>query len=423
MPQLEPGRIRVRNVSRRFRHYHERNRTLKETLLRRRRAVSTDLWVLRDVNLDVAPGEALGVVGRNGIGKSTLLKLVAGIFPPQSGTIEAGGRLASLLELGAGFHPDFNGRENVYMQGALYGLDEDAVDERIDEIVAFAELADFIEMPVKTYSSGMFMRLAFAIAAHVDADIMLLDEVLAVGDAAFQRKCLGRIFEFQRGGGTILFVSHDQEAVESVCTRAILLDDGRIVAEGTAVEITEEYNRRLAGRGRLDTGPEASAEVEAAESWGTGRVQIRDFRMIGPDGPTNRLSSGEPARVELDVVPQESVDTPVFGVELHGPGGVLLFSATTRAAGLTVGALDTPRTVSFSIPRLPLLEGSFALSLSAKSADESEIYHHIPFCVEFAVFQQSSGSGPLLVEGSWDLGPSPGSQADASEKELATESD
>ena len=420
---IEPGRIRLRNVSRRFRHFHERNRTLKETLLRRRRTVSTDLWVLRDVDLDVEPGEALGVVGRNGIGKSTLLKLVAGIFPPQTGTIEAGGRLTSLLELGAGFHPDFTGRENIYMQGALYGLDEDAVDVRIEEIIAFAELADFIEMPVKTYSSGMFMRLAFSIAAHVDADIMLLDEVLAVGDAAFQRKCLGRIFEFQRGGGTILFVSHDQEAVESVCSRAVLIDEGRIVAEGAAVEITAEYNRRLAGRGRLDTGPEASAEVEAAESWGTGRVQIRDFRLIGPDGPTNRLSSGEPARVELDVVPQETVQTPVFGIELHGPGGVPLFSATTRSAGLTVGALDAPRTVSFAIPHLPLLEGSFALSLSAKSADESEIYHHLPFCAEFSVFQQTPGSGPVLVEGTWDLGPSSETEATGGDAELAAGTD
>ena len=223
---LEPGRIRLRGVSRTFRVLHERNLTLKETLLRRRRTAATELWAVRDVDFDVAPGEAVGVVGQNGSGKSTLLKLLAGILPPQAGTVEIGGTVASMLELGAGFHPDFTGRENVYMNASIHGLSDGEVDAQLDDIVAFAELEDFIDMPVRTYSSGMSMRLAFAVASHVNPDVLLLDEVLAVGDEAFQRKCFGRIFDFRRRGGTLVFVSHDPAAVERVCDRAVLLVGG-----------------------------------------------------------------------------------------------------------------------------------------------------------------------------------------------------
>lgn len=197
---VRPGEVRLRGVSRKFRILSEQNATLKEVLLRRRRTVGRDLWALRDVDLDVEPGEAIGIVGENGAGKSTLLKLVAGILYPQAGTIEVGGSVASMLELGAGFHPDFTGRENVYMNGSIHGLSEREIDQRFDDIVAFSELGEFVDMPVKTYSSGMHMRLAFAVSSHLSPDILLLDEVLAVGDEAFQRKCMGRIFEFRRRG-------------------------------------------------------------------------------------------------------------------------------------------------------------------------------------------------------------------------------
>jgi ABC-type polysaccharide/polyol phosphate transport system ATPase subunit len=246
MTTLAPGAVRLRGVSRSFRIFHERNLTLKETLLRSRRAAFTEFWALRDVDLDIRPGEAVGIIGENGAGKSSLLKVVAGIIPPQTGTVETGGSVASMLELGAGFHPDFTGRENVYMNGAIHGLSEADVADRIDEIIAFAELADFIEMPVKTYSSGMYMRLAFAIASHVNPDILLLDEVLAVGDEAFQRKCMGRIFNYRRAGGTLLFVSHDAASVERVCDRAILLIGGRVVNDGPPMDVLNAYHRRLA---------------------------------------------------------------------------------------------------------------------------------------------------------------------------------
>jgi ABC-type polysaccharide/polyol phosphate transport system ATPase subunit len=258
---VEPGQIQLRGVSRRFKVVHERNLTLKETLLRRRRAHFTELWALRDVDLDISPGESVAIVGRNGSGKSTLLKMIAGIFPPQHGTLEVSGEVASMLELGAGFHPDFTGRENVFMNGAIHGMSEKTVRDRFASIVEFSEIAEFIDLPVRTYSSGMMMRLAFAVAAHVDPDILLLDEVLAVGDEAFQAKCRERIFAFKDSGGTILFVSHDADTVMNVCERAILIDGGHILHDGPSADVIDSYHRLISvGESHVgaDVIPEAS---------------------------------------------------------------------------------------------------------------------------------------------------------------------
>jgi ABC-type polysaccharide/polyol phosphate transport system ATPase subunit len=216
---MTPGEIRVEGVARRFRIHARETRTLKDLFVQRGRTGAEDIWALHDVSLDVAPGEAVGLIGRNGSGKTTLLRLIAGIIKPTAGRVCADGRIGSLLELGAGFHPDFSGRENVYLNGAIQGLRRDEIRTRFDEIVAFAELEHAIDRPVRTYSSGMTMRLGFAIAAFLDADILLLDEVFAVGDEAFQRKCFGRIFAFKQEGGTIVFVSHDAASVERLCER------------------------------------------------------------------------------------------------------------------------------------------------------------------------------------------------------------
>ena len=196
------------------------------------RPKNRELWALRDVDIDVHPGEAFGIVGPNGSGKSTLLKLLAGIFAPSTGELQVGGRVGSLIEIGAGFHPEFTGVENVYLNAAIYGLKRSYVDAHVDEIIDFAELEAFRDVPVRTYSSGMYMRLGFSVAMHVQPDVLLLDEVLAVGDEAFQQKCYGKIWDYKRSGGTIVFVSHDPAAVENVCERAILLEHGRCVESG-----------------------------------------------------------------------------------------------------------------------------------------------------------------------------------------------
>src|SRR5947207_800900 len=242
---VTPGEIRGRGLGRVFEIRLSQSRTLKETILRRELPRTRELWALRDVDLDVHPGEAFGIVGPNGSGKSTLLKLIAGIFAPSTGRLDVGGRVGSLIEIGAGFHPDFTGVENVYLNAAIYGLKRSYVDKHLEEIVAFAELEPFKDVPVRTYSSGMYMRLGFSVAMHIRPDVLLLDEVLAVGDESFQQKCFGRIADFKAAGGTIVFVSHDPNAVERVCDRAIMLEDGRVVEEGAAPDVVHAYHRRL----------------------------------------------------------------------------------------------------------------------------------------------------------------------------------
>ena len=217
-------------------------------LIKRQRVAKRELWALRDVDIDVLPGESFGIVGQNGSGKSTLLKLIAGIYPPSEGDIRIDGRIGSLLEVGAGFHPDFSGIENVYLNAAVFGIKREYIDEHLDEIIAFAELEDFADQAVKTYSSGMYLRLGFSVAMHIQPDILLLDEVLAVGDEAFQQKCQGRIWDYKRAGGTIVFVSHDPTSVERLCDRAMLLEKGRVVESGTPEEVLRTYHRHLASR-------------------------------------------------------------------------------------------------------------------------------------------------------------------------------
>jgi len=275
---VSPGEIRVDGVSRVFRVRARDTQTLKDLLVSRGRAEGYDVQALQDVSVAVAPGEAVGLIGRNGSGKTTLLRIGAGIIRPTSGRVAVGGRIGSLLELGAGFHPDFTGRENVFLNGSLQGLRRRQIEERFDEIVGFAELEDAIDRPVRTYSSGMYMRLGFAIAAFLDADILLLDEVFAVGDEAFQRKCFARIAEFKQRGGTIVFVSHDAAAVERLCERAVLLRAGEVAFDGPAREAIVRYRRGLA------------EEVDPAErgvglrEWGTGEATIAAARLLGRDG-------------------------------------------------------------------------------------------------------------------------------------------
>lgn len=403
---MEPGRIRLRGVSRSFRLFHERNATLKETILRRRRAAFEERWVVEDVDLDIAPGEAVAIVGQNGSGKSTLLKVLAGIVPATAGTVEIGGTVASMLELGAGFHPDFTGRENVFMNASIHGLGERAVEERFDEILAFSELEDFIDMPVRTYSSGMSMRLAFAIAAHVNPDVLLLDEVLAVGDEAFQRKCFGRIADFRHGGGTLVFVSHDPTLVERVCGRAILLSEGRILADGPPATVLAAYHRLLADSGPSAPSPTSARPNDPADPrvWGNGQVAIVGARLVGSAGPTDRFTAGERMVIEMDILAGEPVATPTFGIAIQTSEGVTLYGTNTGLDAFTVEHIEGRAQIAFEIAALPLHEGRFTVTLAVHSQDESVIYHWLDRWLEFSVFQQDPGVGPVDLSGSWRLG-------------------
>ena len=233
--------INASDVWKSFRIYHDKGSTLKERVLFRGRNRYEERWVLKGVNLHVEQGESVGLLGENGSGKSTLLKLLTRIIYPNRGAIDVQGKVSSLLELGAGFHPDLTGRENIYMNASIFGLSKQEIDRKLSEIIAFSELAPFIDTPVRTYSSGMYMRLAFSVAINVNADILLIDEILAVGDVNFQKKCFDRLRDLKKRGTTIVIVSHDLSSIEKICDRAVWLDDGSIQATGDTTKVIDQY--------------------------------------------------------------------------------------------------------------------------------------------------------------------------------------
>ncbi|HMI21287.1 MAG TPA: ABC transporter ATP-binding protein [Gaiellaceae bacterium] len=390
---MKPGAINAEGVSRRFRVYPQRNVTLKDAILRRRQLRREEIWALRDVSLAIEPGEAVGIVGRNGSGKTTLLRLIAGIFQPTGGRLEVAGEVGSLLGLGAGFHPDFTGRENVFMNGAIHGLSRSYVHERLEEIVSFAEPEEFFDVPVRTYSSGMYMRLGFALATHLDPDILLLDEVFAVGDEAFQRKCFGKILELRERGRTIVFVSHAAPAVERVCERAILLTSGRVAHDGASREVIKHYQQLLAGE-------EASAQQHA---WGTGEATVVGVRLEGSDGEEQRqFLSGGPLAVRLAIELSPNVSPPRVAVEFRDANGGLLGAseATAEELGWETGR---SREVCFEVPRLPLSDGLFQLSVALGDPHSTRQYHRLDSAAEFTVFPDEHSRGWFRFEGDWSL--------------------
>lgn len=235
------GIIIAKDVWKKYRIYHDKGNTLKEKILFRHRNRYEDRWVLKGINLDIDAGETVALIGNNGSGKSTLLKLLTKIIYPNKGEIQINGRVSSLLELGAGFHPDMTGRENIYTNASIFGLNKAVIDKKLDSIIAFSELEEFIDNPVRTYSSGMYMRLAFSVAINVEPDILLIDEILAVGDVSFQKKCLAKLDDFKRKGITIVLVTHDTHVVRQMCSRAIWLHEGQIKGEGHAGNIVDRY--------------------------------------------------------------------------------------------------------------------------------------------------------------------------------------
>jgi len=393
---MRPGEIHVEHAARRFRVYPRESRALKDLVVARGRTRGTDVWALRDVSFAVDPGSAIGLVGRNGSGKTTLLRLLSGIVKPTSGRVAVGGRIGSLLELGAGFHPDLTGRENVYLNGSIHGLRRAAIREKLDEIVAFAGLEDFIDLPVRTYSSGMYMRLGFAIAAHIEADVLLLDEVFAVGDEAFQRKCFGKIFEFKQRGGTIVFVSHDAGAVERLCDRAVLLSDGTVAFDGPTHEAVVAYRRMLAG--------ERDPEERAAglKEWGGEVARVEHVRLLGPDGDErSQLLAGEAFAIALDIAADTELAPPRLGWELRDDAGVLVSAGavSTAAHGWNGGTHLLP--LRFDSERPPFADGRLHLRVDLVDERGEQQYHSLDDALVFVVYPADEGRGLVRLEGRW----------------------
>jgi ABC-type polysaccharide/polyol phosphate transport system ATPase subunit len=392
---VTPGKIRVHHAGRVFKVYPRESRRLKDLVVARRRSSATEVVALRDVSFLVEPGSAVGLVGRNGSGKTTLLRLLSGIIRPTSGHVEVGGRVGSLLELGAGFHPDLTGRENVFLNGSIHGLKRAYIREQLDEIVAFAGLEEFIDLPVRTYSSGMYMRLGFAIAAHIDADLLLLDEVFAVGDEQFQRKCFGKIFEFKQRGGTIVFVSHDAAAVERLCDRAVLLRNGAVEFDGPTHDAIVSYRRLLAGERDPD---ERGAGLK---EWGSGEARIESVALLGPDGDERtQLLAGEPFALRLRIAAETQVPPPRVSFELRDSSGLLLAGESQSTAEL--GWDGGGGTVRFEVERPPLSDGRFQLRLGLSDESGTRLYHWLDDALTFVVYPPGDARGVLRLEGRWE---------------------
>jgi ABC-type polysaccharide/polyol phosphate transport system ATPase subunit len=392
------------DVTRRFRVHARETRTLKDLVVARGRTGGEDVWALRGVSAEIEPGEAVGLIGRNGSGKSTLLRVLAGIIKPTTGTVRVEGRVGSLLELGAGFHPDFSGRENVYLNGSIQGLKRAEIRERFDEIVAFAELEHAIDRPVRTYSSGMAMRLGFAIAAFLRADVLLLDEVFAVGDENFQRKCFGVIAAFKNKGGTILFVSHDAQAVERLCERSILLSAGEKTYDGPTHEAIVRYRRLLA-----DDADPAELAVGLRE-WGTGEAEITAARTLAAGGDERaQFLAGEPFRIEVDLRAHAQLPPPRLHLEMRDTTGVLVAEEAVGTDGL--GWPDGPGsvTVTLDVDR-PVLEfGRFRVRLGLVGTDGRTL-HSYDDVVAFLVYPDGDERGLMRLGGTWRNGANQGTR-------------
>ena len=391
-----PGEIVVDKASRHFKVYPRESRRLKDVFVARRRSRPADVVALRDVSFRIEPGSAVGLVGRNGSGKTTLLRLISGIIKPTSGSVDVGGRVGSLLELGAGFHPDLTGRENVFLNGSIHGLKRAYVREQLDEIVAFAGLEEFIDLPVRTYSSGMYMRLGFAIAAHINADVLLLDEVFAVGDEQFQRKCFGKIFEFKQRGGTIVFVSHDASAVERLCDRAVLLRNGQVDFDGPTHDAIVRYRQLLAG----DVDP---AERGAGlKEWGSGDARIEQVDLLGPEGEERtQFLAAEPFALRLRVVAERPLAPPRLSLELRDASGLLVAGSGRSTAELGWDQETTELVARFEVDQLPLADGRFHLRLGLTDESGDRLYHWLDDALTFVVYPAGEETGVVRLEGRW----------------------
>jgi len=365
--------IEIHDVSKRFMIHHERADSLKERVVRGRRRVNKlrqdDFWALRNISLEIEQGETVGLLGHNGSGKSTLLKCVAGILEPTSGSIATYGRVAALLELGAGFHPDLSGRENVYLNGSILGLSRSAVDRIFDDVVGFAELEGFIDNQVKHYSSGMYARLAFAVAVNVDPEVLLVDEVLAVGDEQFQRKCIDRIKQFQRQGVTMLFVTHAADLAREICDRVAVLDRGALVRVGTPAEAILTFRDSLLQRGI------ARADLRDIDEVVASAVRIADVAVEYCGKSATHAETEDPVRVHVVLASDEPVSDVVVALTIRDRKGNLVMSTNTRHLQRTVGPMCGTAEVVFELGRVPLLDGVYEVAVGVHTIGGIEYDH------------------------------------------------
>ncbi len=415
--------ISVQNASKLYRIYDKPSGRLKEILLRGRRKYHRDFWALEDVSLEVETGEAVGVIGRNGAGKTTLLQIIAGVLQPTRGEVKVEGRVTALLELGSGFNPEYTGRENILLSGQILGFSEEEMRRRMDVIVRFAELEGFVDQPVKTYSTGMLMRLAFAAAIHVDPDVLIVDEALSVGDVYFQRKSLDRMEYFRKAGKTVLFVSHDPSLIQRFCSRALWLEQGRVAMVGAAKEVVtsyqafcsrleEEHLRNAARNGGIVSREHDDILRElqlTGARWGNGKIRFTGVEIINSRGEAAWIvKAGERATIRLQVEADDDYPEPVFAIDVHRFDGVFVGSINnldTHPAPLPVK--KGVNTIELRLPALELPYNVYFLSLKAYTEndgpdwkDPADIHNQM---YQFDVVTDRVIHGLMRFDAEWSL--------------------
>lgn len=371
--------IEVRNVGKKFKLHSDRSGSVKELLTsRRRQSRSSDFWALQDVSLDVPFGSTYGLIGHNGSGKSTLLKLVAGIHRPTTGSIVHNGRISAMLELGAGFHPELSGRDNIYLNGSILGLTRRQVSAAIDDIVDFSGLADFIDSPVKVYSSGMYVRLGFAIAVNLDPEILIIDEVIAVGDEDFQRRCFDHLSTLKRRGVTIVLVSHSLGLVQTLCDQVAWLDHGKLRAAGPAPAVTQEYLAEV-GEAERERDAESRPQSSGAESdrLGSHEVVITDIEFLSEGrSAQRRVVAGESLKVRVHYEARQPVVDPVVGIAIYTENKIHITGSNSRMGELRLGTLTGTGYIEWDLGDCPLNPGTYLVRAGMNDWSMSHTYDY-----------------------------------------------
>jgi ABC-2 type transport system ATP-binding protein len=391
--------MRVSHVTKSFRLHHEKANSIKQRLAGRTRDRFEDFLALKDVTFDVKEGEVFGVIGQNGSGKSTLLKCMAGILRPNEGRVEVRKRMSALLELGAGFHPELSGRDNVFLNAAILGMGRREIASRFDDIVEFSGLESFIDSPVKTYSTGMYVRLAFAVAINVDPQLLLIDEILAVGDVTFQQKCMEKFVDFRSEGRTIVLVTHAMGSVKDMCDRAVWLEHGKLIAEGDPAELVEAYTERMLG--------DRDRNVDGSVRRGSGEILIEHVEMFAgtSDDPVKRFRTGDDVRLRLHYAANRPVPKPVFGFSIESLGGATVSSPSTRDVGLLPESVSGRGHVDIAMSAVALLPGTYDLHTSITDFNRQHIYDHLHLAMRFDVMtgRPYETGGLVTMRPEWTL--------------------
>jgi ABC-2 type transport system ATP-binding protein len=389
--------IRVEDVSKRFRVYHELNQTLKSIVMRRRRATYDDFWALRNVGLDIPQGSTFGLIGDNGSGKSTLLKTIARILWPDTGEVVTRGSIAALLEVGSGFHPELSGRDNVFLNGSILGMRRAEIERKFDEIVDFAGVGEFIDQPVKNYSSGMYVRLGFSVAIHVEPEILLVDEILAVGDAAFQLKCAEKFADFKREGRTVVLVSHSMPSLQAMCDEVAWLSHGELVEAGPAAPVLNRYLE--------STRTDFRVAADGAHHWGSGEITIEQVELTtGGAELADQLHTGDQLTVRLHYRADRRVDEAVFGLAIESADGTALWANNTRDTVYEISYVDGGGVVECQIASLALQSGTFEVVAAATDHTTSHVFDFVRGGAKFAVARRENEEmgGYVALGGTWD---------------------